>query len=155
VHWHGASGNITWPAPCHPFIVLAASACANYGTMSAATVQAMKAGDYRTLGDRALCVAFDDVRRCAAGGMCSAQRGAADNVRAAIDRRHLVAMPEWPAIEAGSVVRGMSECAALAAWGEPLLVSDSGPVTVMQFRAGRVVVFTGGKVTSVTAVSQP
>lgn len=74
-------------------------------------------------------------------------------VRAELERRGAISPAEWPAIDAGKVGYGMSQCAVEAVWGTPILKSHvhsaAGEIEVWAYPSASAV-FTAGKVTSYT-----
>lgn len=115
-----------------------------YGDVSPTASKAVVSQDFASLSDKELCSSFEAIRRCARAPLCSVPRYEGEKERGEIDRRKLIPATDWAAVEAGSVNRGMGYCAALAAWGTPIMASDAGLTKTMVFDGGRSVGFNGG-----------
>jgi hypothetical protein len=139
--------------PRFPIVIMAAGVLAGcqYGDVSPTAARAVITQDYASLGDRELCASFEAIRRCARAPLCSVPRYEGERVRAEIDRRKLIPLTDWAAVEAGSVTRGMGYCAVLAAWGSPIMASDAGQTTTMVFDGARSVGFMNRSAIVVTA----
>ena len=136
-------------------LVTAALAGCQYGDVSPAATRAIVAQDYASLSDRQLCSSFEAIRRCARAPLCSASRYEGEKVRTEIDRRRLIPAVDWAMVDAGTVTRGMGQCAVVAAWGAPVFASDAGLTTTMVFDGGRSAGFMNGKAIVVSAPVSP
>jgi hypothetical protein len=136
-----------------PIVIVVAGLLAGcqYGDVSPTAAKAFVSQDYADLSDKELCASFDAIRRCARASLCSVPKYEGERVGAEIDRRMLIPATDWASVEAGSVTRGMGNCAVSAAWGSPVVASDAGLTTTMVFDGARLVGFMNGKAIVVTA----
>jgi hypothetical protein len=132
-------------------LIMGAFAGCQYGDVNPNATKAVISQNYASLSDKDLCSSLDAIRRCARAPLCSVPRYEGEKIRAEIDKRRLISATDWTTVESGSVTRGMSYCAVLAAWGTPIMASDAGITTTMVFDGGRSVGFMNGKAIVVTA----